>query len=69
LAACVNIAFADATSGGQEVCPIPAEAERATTIVTLNAVASSFLISLSSSSLLRLVHSVPLEPLGLHFLP
>src|SRR6267142_1312546 len=38
---------------------MPAEAERATTIVTLNAVASSFLISLSSSSLLRLVHSVP----------
>src|SRR5216684_3120073 len=54
LAVWVSIAFADATSGGQEVCPIPAEAERATTVVTPNTVASSFLIFLLPSFLLRL---------------
>jgi hypothetical protein len=35
------MAFADATSGGQEVCPIPAEADRPTT-ATLNPVTNSF---------------------------
>src|SRR5215470_5265175 len=44
-AVCVSIAFADATSAGQEVCAVPAEAERATTVATLNTVASTFLIS------------------------
>jgi hypothetical protein len=39
------MAFADATSGGQEVCAIPAVAERETAVTTLNTVASSFLIA------------------------
>jgi hypothetical protein len=39
------MAFADATSAGQEVCAIPTVAERETADTTLNTVASTFLIS------------------------
>jgi hypothetical protein len=44
LALCISIALADATSGGQEVCAIPAVAEREKTVRTLNTTARSFLI-------------------------
>src|SRR6266851_2593483 len=44
LAVCVSIAFADATSGGQEVCAIPTVAEREKTVTTLIVAASNFLI-------------------------
>jgi hypothetical protein len=47
LAVCVSIAFAAATSGGQEVCAIPAVAEREKTVAILNVVASTFLIAIS----------------------
>jgi hypothetical protein len=40
------MAFADATSAGQEVCAIPTVAERETADTTLNTVASTFLICL-----------------------
>jgi hypothetical protein len=45
LAVCVNIAFADATSGGHEVCAcaIPAVADRENIVITLKP-ASNFLI-------------------------
>jgi hypothetical protein len=39
------MAFADATSAGQEVWAIPAVAERETADTTLNTVASTFLIA------------------------
>src|SRR5712692_9343489 len=45
LAVCVSMAFADATSGGQEVCAIPTVAESETAVITLNTVASTFLIA------------------------
>src|SRR5262245_49784736 len=41
---CASMAFADATSAGQEVCAIPAVAERETADTILNTVASVFLI-------------------------
>src|SRR5713101_4602886 len=47
LAVCVSIAFADATSGGQEVCAIPTVAEREKTVTTLIVAASNFLIVVS----------------------
>src|SRR5262245_14804937 len=49
------MAFADATSAGQEVCAIPAVAERETADTTLNTVARTFLICaiLSHLGLLR----------------
>jgi hypothetical protein len=47
LAVCISIAFADATSGGQEVCATPAVAESEKTVTTLNTTASSFLIASS----------------------
>jgi hypothetical protein len=47
LAVCVSIAFADATSGGQEVCAIPTVAEREKTVTTLIVAASNFLIAVS----------------------
>jgi hypothetical protein len=47
LAVCISIAFAEATSGGQEVCAIPAVAEREKTVTILNPTARSFLIVVS----------------------
>jgi hypothetical protein len=41
------MAFADATSGGQEVCAIPTVAERVKTVTTLIVAASNFLIVVS----------------------
>jgi hypothetical protein len=39
------MAFADATSAGQEVCAVPTVAERETADTTLNTVARTFFIS------------------------
>jgi hypothetical protein len=41
----MSIAFAEATSGGQEVCATPVEAASATTVRTLDTVATSFFIA------------------------
>jgi len=57
------MAFADATSAGQEVCAIPAVAERETADTTLNTVASIFLISVILSQVgFVLRHPVAFSP-------
>jgi hypothetical protein len=45
LAVCVSIAFADATSGGQDVCAIPTVADSEITVTILNVAANILLIA------------------------
>jgi hypothetical protein len=45
LAVCVSIAFADATSAGQDVCAIPTVADSEIIVTILNVVANSLLIA------------------------
>src|SRR5713101_8386698 len=76
LAVCVSIAFADATSGGQEVCAIPTVAEREKTVTTLIVAASNFLIVVSvlsdcvltafSTGVLLLAPGAPTRSHGMH---